>query len=804
MKLSRTFLFFILAGLLFLAYTACSSAPPKESIADAAAGGETAEKSMPPEPSGGGEAASESISPSEGAALDGPAPAADEEMLGAKENGGGAHSEEPAPLIETEEEIAASEGSSAVLPQPEPVYLSADDSNSAASPVIARKLIRAGEYVHPGLVRTYEFLNYYSFDYEPPEQDEIAIIPQMREKPGDPGVYSLQVALRSRDRSFQEAAPFQLTLLLDISGSMAGESMDMAKQFLLSLNSRLRPKDRLSLVTFNRDAEAVIVNAAPGEEFRRTLEGPVSTKAVTDITNLESGILLAYTIAEETYSFDKLNRVVVISDGGANAGTTAKEVIGEYARDSEKQGIYLAGISMGEGFNDSMMNALTDMGRGAYVFLDTPEEVEKVLSEENFLSIFDLAVKDVRLKMEMPPGWEMQQFHGEQMSTTASEVIPQYLSPGDQMIYHMEIKTVQPEAEIGTDRFVFEAQYAPIGGRIRTKTAAVRVEEMRRETAELIKGDAVTEYAELLKSIRLPLDSNVTENLALLDEGLVNIKNAAALTGDRELGEIVSLLSAYRLTLQFGEQLGNTLDKQSGDIPAALNVSPNHLVDMEITGDARESAIKVLSRLGTSTRLLPQEGYKFVALSSGPVGNTNPAGSGDLTGKTYRDPSPRFLGYKQHRNGSGQAVYDLHTIKLTLRAPSNARSFSFDFNFFSAEYPDYIQQNFNDTFYAIIEADSTNQGAPTNIAFDANNNSIEVDNNYFQNPFHPIPNTGTGFDYHGSTGWLRTSWPVKGGEQFTLTFSIHDEGDGIYDSLVILDNFAFHGYEAVGTTDPLN
>ncbi|MCK5689476.1 choice-of-anchor L domain-containing protein, partial [Myxococcota bacterium] len=134
----------------------------------------------------------------------------------------------------------------------------------------------------------------------------------------------------------------------------------------------------------------------------------------------------------------------------------------------------------------------------------------------------------------------------------------------------------------------------------------------------------------------------------------------------------------------------------------------------------------------------------------------------------------------------------------------NAKSFSFDFNFFSAEYPGYVKKDFNDTFYAILRADSTNQGATTNISFDANRNSIEVDNNYFQQPFHPIPNTGTGFDAHGSTGWLRTAWPIKGGEKFTLTFSVHDEGDGVYDSLVVLDNFQWHDFEAVGTTDPLN
>ncbi len=44
--------------------------------------------------------------------------------------------------------------------------------------------------------------------------------------------------------------------------------------------------------------------------------------------------------------------------------------------------------------------------------------------------------------------------------------------------------------------------------------------------------------------------------------------------------------------------------------------------------------------------------------------------------------------------------------------------------------------------------------------------------------------------YTGSiSGWLRTTSPLTPGETVTLTFSIHDEGDSILDSAVIIDNF---------------
>ena len=297
-----------------------------------------------------------------------------------------------------------------------------------------------------------------------------------------------------------------------------------------------------------------------------------------------------------------------------------------------------------------------------------------------------------------------------------------------------------------------------------------------------------------------------------------NIREINQDINDSELADILTLLTRYRKTVKYGERFPGSRDLNSDAPDAVLGISANCIRSFSYTGSHKKEAIRVLERLGQSTRLVPQEGYRFLVLSSGPIWNPAPAGSGELSSHGKKDPMPEYMGQvkiraaenaqnaqnaKNAKNAKKQ-VFDLHQIQLQLKAPYNARSFSFDFNFFSAEYPDYVNQEFNDSFYAILEAPSTNNGRTTNIAFDADNASIEVDNNYFQKPFHPIPISGTGFDFHGSTGWLRTSWPIKGGEFFILTFSIHDEGDAIYDSLVVLDNFRFHNYEAVGTTDPLN
>ena len=56
-----------------------------------------------------------------------------------------------------------------------------------------------------------------------------------------------------------------------------------------------------------------------------------------------------------------------------------------------------------------------------------------------------------------------------------------------------------------------------------------------------------------------------------------------------------------------------------------------------------------------------------------------------------------------------------------------------------------------------------------------------------------------GFTYGSSTGWLYTEWPVDPGEEFSITFHLHDTADSILDSEVLLDKFVFVGDPDPGT-----
>jgi hypothetical protein len=151
---------------------------------------------------------------------------------------------------------------------------------------------------------------------------------------------------------------------------------------------------------------------------------------------------------------------------------------------------------------------------------------------------------------------------------------------------------------------------------------------------------------------------------------------------------------------------------------------------------------------------------------------------------------------------------DLSELKLEIVVPTNAQSFSFDFQFLTTEYPEWLGSSFNDTFWVQLNSKKING----NISFDKNGTPIRLNNAFFDicdpDPFKPPTSgmctqpasvlNGTGYGSGdccggtacgGSTGWLTTTAPVTPGEKITLTFSIFDKGDGILDSAVVIDNF---------------
>ena len=253
---------------------------------------------------------------------------------------------------------------------------------------------------------------------------------------------------------------------------------------------------------------------------------------------------------------------------------------------------------------------------------------------------------------------------------------------------------------------------------------------------------------------------------------------------------------------------------------------------------------------GFGSVIKPREGANLGILSSGyalPCDDANPGASCGGSGRSdpyfkgpqagmYQGQGSAPPGYPKSTPTCKVAAVAQDTIGVTLRikVPGNAQGFSFDFDFYSGEWPEYVCTEFNDSFVAWLQSAAwAGSGGDLNISFDSMNNPVSVNNGFFDRctmnsqtgcmgnnvqtaacAGGPSELQGTGF-YNlgtyctgqttggGATGWLTTKAPVKGGETITLQFIIWDTGDQNWDSSVLVDNLQWYGTaQTTGTGRP--
>lgn len=239
-------------------------------------------------------------------------------------------------------------------------------------------------------------------------------------------------------------------------------------------------------------------------------------------------------------------------------------------------------------------------------------------------------------------------------------------------------------------------------------------------------------------------------------------------------------------------------------------------------------------------------GASFALLSTGAAaanGQTNPNYIAFQPGKDHGASSNMPADWLAANNNTlpnapgcpaptgGTTARDPIMLELTIRTPSNAKSFSFASNFFSSEFPEYTCSPYNDFFVVLLDSawagqpanpadknlafykSATNQVYPVGVNLAAGDTGLftQCTNGPTGCAFGSTAGTistctstahltGTGMDAQiggcgannlmgGATGWLVTSGNVKGGEIIKLRIAIWDTSDGVLDSLSIIDDF---------------
>jgi len=182
----------------------------------------------------------------------------------------------------------------------------------------------------------------------------------------------------------KQTAPLNLGLVVDASGSMAGEPLRFAIDAAQRVVANLTANDRLSIVSF----ESEVTDHLKGEEMsesgrQRAMEALQGIRTKGN-TNLSGGWLRgAEHVAVEMASHPGLlNRVIVLSDGFANKGIVDPAQLATHAEQLALRGLVSSTVGIGDDYHSETLEAIAVKGGGSHHRAARPQEIVEVVTAE--------------------------------------------------------------------------------------------------------------------------------------------------------------------------------------------------------------------------------------------------------------------------------------------------------------------------------------------------------------------------------------------------------------------------------------
>ncbi|MEA2003045.1 MAG: von Willebrand factor type A domain-containing protein [Actinomycetota bacterium] len=270
---------------------------------------------------------------------------------------------------------------------------------------LMRAWINEGFLPDPDSVRVEEYVNYFEGGYTAPEGSTFAVYADGGPTPfWDTRNDILRIGIKAREVPERRRQDLNLTLVVDVSGSMSDQGkLEMVQDALDVLIAELDRFDTVAIVAYNTSAEVVLEPTRVSDSDE--ILDAIRSLSAGGSTNAEAGLMLGYDLADESFDRDAVNRVVLLSDGVANVGNTGPDEILERIGEATRKGIDLVTIGVGiSTYNDVLLEQLADQGDGWYAYIDTVGEAERLFQDQLTTSLETVA-RDVKVQVEFDPDY---------------------------------------------------------------------------------------------------------------------------------------------------------------------------------------------------------------------------------------------------------------------------------------------------------------------------------------------------------------------------------------------------------------
>jgi Ca-activated chloride channel family protein len=177
-------------------------------------------------------------------------------------------------------------------------------------------------------------------------------------------------------------APLATSVVVDTSGSMAGEKIVHARASAKRFIDGLKDGDIASLVSFDDTARELVPPTVLGAASRVRFAGAVSELRADGATNLFEGIRLGGMNVMSAPATHSVRRIVLVSDGIATAGPTSREILGAIADKAADRGVQVTAVGVGLDYDEATLNDVAMRSSGRLYHVGNTSQLASMLEQE--------------------------------------------------------------------------------------------------------------------------------------------------------------------------------------------------------------------------------------------------------------------------------------------------------------------------------------------------------------------------------------------------------------------------------------
>ncbi len=213
--------------------------------------------------------------------------------------------------------------------------------------------------------------------------------------------------------SLESHAPADVALVIDTSGSMSGDKIRHARAAAQQLVDNLRDGDIVSVHSFSDAAQERVSPTRLDPQSRRRIASVLTELNADGGTNLFEGVRAAGMAAMSAPPTHLVRRVVLISDGIATVGMTARsnmELLGEKA---SERGVQITAIGVGLDYDELTLNALAIKSAGRLYHMENTQALGEIVASEMKL-LKSTRAAETRVSIVPAPGVQLVSVDGAQ------------------------------------------------------------------------------------------------------------------------------------------------------------------------------------------------------------------------------------------------------------------------------------------------------------------------------------------------------------------------------------------------------